>query len=155
MDWEHVVNARIWIGEIERHQALERPKSSTHKFIVSSDSRTKPAERSKHTSSSGLIPMLDNIQPGVKEKLDSPKEGERVTLIVGVEERSDAVVEQVEGIGAVVEERLPYDSLAVSIAETRLEKLCDLDVVTSVEIEGKWKQLGNFRSRQDTLRWMI
>ena len=90
--------------------------------------------------------MDTKIQPGVKDRLDSPTSGEKVTLIVGVLEVSDEVCDSVEATGAIVEERLFYDSLAVTIDEADLGKLCGLDVVTSVEIEGEWETLSQGNS---------
>lgn len=94
--------------------------------------------------------MLDHLQPGVEALLDAPTDRKGVTLIVGVEDDSEQVIEQIEATGATVEESLFYDNLAVAIdPETDLRRLCTLDEVTSVEIEGTWEPMdeGNFRTR--------
>lgn len=93
--------------------------------------------------------MTSDIQSGVRKRLESPTEGKTVTLIVGVtDSESDAIVGTVEDTGAEVEKRIPHDYLAVAINEEDLEALCDLDVVTSVSIEGKSTTLDseNFHS---------
>lgn len=96
-----------------------------------------------------VLTMNAQLTSAVEDHLESSNTGETITLIVGVEDStSDDVVEQVTATGAEIEERLPYDSLAVSIEEDDLQALCSLDVITTVEIEGEWKQLGeqDFRS---------
>lgn len=98
--------------------------------------------------------MTAQLASGIKDRLESPNTGESITLIIGVDDvTSDAVIEQVESSGAEIHERLPYDSIAASIDEDDLDELCSLDVVTSVEIEGRWKQLSDqdFRFRMDTI----
>jgi hypothetical protein len=82
--------------------------------------------------------MSTQLDPGVKRRIKSPSDGERVTLIIGVENDStDDVVDTVSSAGATVEDQLPCDYLAVSIKEPDLEDLCDLEVVSSIEIEGE------------------
>lgn len=85
----------------------------------------------------------------VEERLESPTVGETVTLIVGVTGETSIAVEQISTVGGEVEEELPYESLAVSIDESDLESLCNLDVVESVEIEKEYGTRGgtDFRSR--------
>lgn len=98
---------------------------------------------------------MTDVQPGVRERIDSPTPGDEVDLIVGIDGATDVAVDRVEAEGGTVEDRLPYDSLAVSIAETDLDALCSLDVVTSVEIEGKWEPMEaeeGFRSRPGSNR---
>lgn len=82
--------------------------------------------------------MTPDIQSGVRKRLESPTEGEWVTLIVGVtDSESDTVVNTVESTGGEVEKRIPHDYLAVATDEENLPALCDLDVVTSVLLEGE------------------
>lgn len=100
---------------------------------------------------------MAELQPGVRERLNSPTSGEIVTLIVGVTDpTSDDVQEAIEAAGGEIEDQLYYECLAVSIDETDLDALCELDVVTTVEIEGKWESMqedeGNFRSLLDSDR---
>ena len=95
---------------------------------------------------------MTNLQPGVRERLESPTPGRDVTLIVGVTDSSSKdVTEAVEDVGGEVEETLYYDSLAVTINESDLDALCSLDTVLSLEIEGEWEPMEdaeeNFRSR--------
>lgn len=86
--------------------------------------------------------------------MEDPSPGEYVTLIVGVEDsESESVIADVESVGGNIEERLPYNNLAVSIEEVSLEDLCSLSEVTSVEIEGNSKTMdnGNFQSHQNMI----
>ena len=78
--------------------------------------------------------------------MNSPNSGREITLIVGVDSSSEEVLDQIQDIGAKIEEELFYNSLAVSIDETNLEALTSLDAVTTVELEGEWEQMveGNF-----------
>ena len=97
--------------------------------------------------------MTPQLASAVEDRLEAPRSGETVTLIVGVTETSAEAVEAVEAAGATVEDELFYDSLAVSVAESDLRELCALEIVETVEIEGKWKQLaaGNFRIQTDSI----
>lgn len=98
--------------------------------------------------------MPQHIHKGVRDRRDSPTQNEEVTLIVGVEEStSDQTSQWIEDIGGEVEERLPYDYLAVSIAEQELENLCSIETITSVEIEGSSESLESedFQSRTDMI----
>lgn len=98
---------------------------------------------------------MTEIQPGVRRRKESPTRGEEVTLLVGYEApSSDVAVEWVRGAGGIVEDRLPYDTLAVRISESDLDSLCSIDGVTSVEIEGKWEQMneGNSDSHRGSIR---
>lgn len=96
---------------------------------------------------------MTDVQPGVRERIRSPTSGREVDLIVGIDGTASEAVRLVEAEGGTVEEELPYDSLAVSIAETDLDALCSLDVVTSVEVEGKWEPMeGDFRSHPGSNR---
>lgn len=84
------------------------------------------------------------IQPGVEERAQSPTAGEVVTLIVGVsDDEEDPVESGIEEIGGSVKERLPYDTLVVSIEETRLEELCEISGISTIELEGVWEPMGD------------
>lgn len=83
--------------------------------------------------------MTTKIQPGVRRRLESPDSESDVTLLVGVSGPQEAAAEQVSSF-AEVEEELPYGTLAVTVSEKNLEKLCNLACVESVEIEGTWQQ---------------
>lgn len=90
--------------------------------------------------------MSVRLDPGVEQRLESPS-SEEVSLIVGVEDsKSDTVIERVSESGATIEEILPCDYIAASISDDNLQELCSLDVVSSVEIEGRGETLetGNF-----------
>lgn len=82
--------------------------------------------------------MSTPLGSGVERRLESCETSGVVTLIVGVEDcDSESVLQRVRDSGAEIEDKLPLDYLAVSIPEENLEELCNLSVVTSVDIEGK------------------
>lgn len=82
-------------------------------------------------------PMTPTLETGVERRLESPREGEPVRLIVGLESTTDEALEQLRSAGATVEDELPLDNIAVSTTEERLEDLASLSVVTSLEIDTK------------------
>jgi hypothetical protein len=80
--------------------------------------------------------------------MENPAEGEEVTLLVKTLETSDSVVSEFEEQGATVEDEMPLNYIALSIAEENLSHLCEMDSVVRVEIEGQGSVMsGNFRSR--------
>lgn len=81
--------------------------------------------------------MAPTLESGVRRRMEDPAEGEEVTLLVKVTEASDSIVERAEEQGATVEDTLPLNYLALRIAEKDLPKLCEMDMVTRVEIEGE------------------
>lgn len=91
--------------------------------------------------------MTLDLETGVERRLESPSEGEEVRLIVGVKSGSDGVAEQLVEAGATVHDELPLDYFAVSTTEERIANLCELDTVTSIEIDGEGRVLdSDFRS---------
>lgn len=93
--------------------------------------------------------MSAQLASAVENRMESPTEGTVVTLIVGVSCETTDAVEPISTIGAEVEEQLPYRSLAISIDESNLHSLCDLEIVETVEIEKEYTTRGddNFFSR--------
>jgi hypothetical protein len=99
--------------------------------------------------------MAAQLQPGVRDRLEDPTPGERVTLIVGVRPAADtaAAVDAIEDAGGTVEEELFYDSLAVSIDEADLDALTDITKLQTVEIEAEWEQMtSDFRTPDSALQ---
>lgn len=88
--------------------------------------------------------MSARLASNVRDYLESPTPGEMVTLIVGVEPEASDAIEQISSTGAEVEEELPYDCLAVTVDQSDLESVCNLNVVETVEVEK------DFRTRGDT-----
>lgn len=85
--------------------------------------------------------MTAKLAAAVQDRLEAPTAGNNVTLIVGVSDED--AIERISEIGGSIEEELPYDCLAVSIDEADLEELCNLDNVTSVEMEKEYHTLGD------------
>lgn len=92
--------------------------------------------------------MSAQLASAVRDRLDSPRTDETVTLIVGVSVDTSVAIEQIESVGGNVEEELPYHSLAVAVDEPNLDDLCCLDIVETVEIEKEYESRGgsDFRS---------
>jgi hypothetical protein len=83
---------------------------------------------------------MTQIQPGVRDRIQNPGDGQ-VTLLVEIAEAKKTSIEELEGAGAEVEEVLPYDIVALSIAENDLTALSSLEIVESIEIEGEGHQM--------------
>lgn len=80
--------------------------------------------------------MARFVQTEVKTRRDEPREGERITVVVGVVSgHSSAVKERVTAHGGEILEELPFDSLLVDLPETELDALCGLSEVESVELD--------------------
>lgn len=87
--------------------------------------------------------MAPDLEPGVERRLASPEDGAEVHLVVGVEEASQEEREQLEAAGGTVHDELPLDHYSVTISEENLERLCDLDAVTSVDIDTEGPVFGS------------
>jgi hypothetical protein len=86
--------------------------------------------------------MSAQLESGVERRIESPDPEADVTLIVGVtDSEASEVLESIRQTGATIEDHLPLGYLTVSVAESDLEQLCELEVVNSVEIEGSGKTL--------------
>jgi hypothetical protein len=80
--------------------------------------------------------MSARVAESVERRFGSTSD-EQVTLLVGVSDSDDERVRsELTTVGATIEETLPLDYLAVSVPESKLEALCRLDGITSVEFEG-------------------
>lgn len=73
----------------------------------------------------------------VRRMREDPIEAESVELIVTAEdeqERSELETE-IKGVDGSVEERLQFGALRVEITQKRIDDLCDLDGIESIETE--------------------
>ncbi|MCU4717952.1 hypothetical protein [Halapricum hydrolyticum] len=79
------------------------------------------------------------VSPAVRSIVDDPLEGESVTLLVEVEDGYepgvDAVAERIEDLGGSIEDRRRFGTLVVSISQSDVEQLCDLDGLAIVETD--------------------
>jgi hypothetical protein len=75
------------------------------------------------------------VSPAVRSIRDRPIEGESITLLVRAADDIEAVVDQLKGIGGTVERRLEFDTVAVTVAQTDIAVVCELDGVESIETE--------------------
>lgn len=68
---------------------------------------------------------------------DDPVSGESVVLIVTgeSEQAADELEQAIEDVGGVVEKRLQFGALRTEINQERIDSLCDLAGIESVETE--------------------
>lgn len=78
--------------------------------------------------------MVPSLETGVKRRLESPREGEEVRLIVTMSAVTDERLGLVGDV-ATIELELPLDKVAVTTTEERLEDICQFDFVTAVELD--------------------
>ena len=78
--------------------------------------------------------MAEFIESGVDELRES-SDDELVTLLVGGYAGLDEVESDLDAIGAASIERIGSMSLRVEIEEARVDELCNLDTVASVEFD--------------------
>lgn len=80
--------------------------------------------------------MARFIQTEVATRRDNPREGERITVVLGVVSGHSTIVkERVIDLGGEIEEELPFDSLLVDLPETELDTICELSEVESIELD--------------------
>lgn len=98
--------------------------------------------------------MPEYIDSEVAELRDSESD-EEITLLLGVSGNRDEFEERVEACGATVEESLGRATLRVTTAKHRIDELCDLEGLKSIEIERDDVQIldsGNGQSRRRVTR---
>lgn len=75
------------------------------------------------------------VEDGVADLRDNPSNG-KVTLVVGISAQSSESVEsRIQRVGGDIEERLPFDSLQVTISESDLSGLCSVEGIESIEFD--------------------
>ena len=79
------------------------------------------------------------VSPAVRTIVDDPLEDESVTLLVEVDDDYepgvDSVAKRVETLGGSVEDRCRFGTLVVSISQTAVGELCELDGLAVVETD--------------------
>ena len=79
------------------------------------------------------------VSPAVRTIADDPLEDESVTLLVEVDDDDepgvDSVAKRVETLGGSVEDRRRFGTLVVSISQTAVGELCELDGLAVVETD--------------------
>lgn len=74
---------------------------------------------------------------GVDDIIASPKKDTTVTVIVTISKTDpDTTKTAITNANGTIEEVLPFDCLAVTIPETKLETMHNIDGVEAIEIEG-------------------
>jgi hypothetical protein len=74
------------------------------------------------------------VDPQVESMRDSDN-STAVTLLLGVSHPQSEVIESVEETGVTVEDTLGHATLRVTASESGIDALCELDGVTSIEID--------------------
>lgn len=85
----------------------------------------------------------------VEQRMNESASGDAISLIVTLETRvTEHITGAVESAGGVVEMQATDRHLAVTIDESNLAALADVDAIESIEIEGKGRVLESvdFRS---------
>jgi hypothetical protein len=79
------------------------------------------------------------VSPAVRSIAEDPIDGEAVTLLVEVDDDyepgADAVADRIEALDGSVEDRRRFGTLVVSIAQTSVDEVCDLDGLAVVETD--------------------
>ena len=83
------------------------------------------------------------LSPVVRTLRDDPVPGERVTLLLSLadEEANDTtaveadIEDAVSEVGGTVEEKLQFNTIAVTIPHEGIPALCELDGVSSIETD--------------------
>lgn len=81
--------------------------------------------------------MATKVQSQVRSIAEDPETGSSVSLVVTVPGgRKELVATQIgEAVPEASVERLPYDELLVTVPETDVGQVCDLDAVSRVELD--------------------
>lgn len=98
--------------------------------------------------------MPEYIDPDVAELRESDSD-ERVTLLVGVSGDRDDFRAKIVERGASVDDTLGQATLRVTAPKSLINELCEIDGLTSVELERDDVRIldqGNGRSRQRVTR---
>jgi hypothetical protein len=86
--------------------------------------------------------MPPHIHPDVAEIRRSPREGERISLVVVVREgRTKSVAEEIQRLDGEVTDTLPSEVLTVSLLETKLNALCENEDIRSISPDGELRIL--------------
>ena len=81
--------------------------------------------------------------------MNAPQEDQEIKLIVGVTSTSDENLSQIRSLEIQSLEKLPFDTVEVTISEGEISNLSDLDFVESLEMEGIWEgQEGNVSTQR-------
>ena len=87
------------------------------------------------------------VEQEVKHMRENPDSGASTTLLLGVGDASlDDIEDRIESIGGEVTERLPFDTLEVTVPETLVADILEIEGLESVETDGSLEDLsqGNF-----------
>lgn len=80
-----------------------------------------------------LITMPRHIDREIEEIRDSPATGDSVTILLGVENEKEPIIDSITEIGGEIRADLPYGGLRVEIPQDALDDVCALAGLRSVE----------------------
>lgn len=77
---------------------------------------------------------------------ENPNEGERVTLLVGIDGATSKAIPHIEEVGGNVVEELPFNTLKVEISTADITRLEDTPGIESIERDEEGQIQGNLYS---------
>jgi len=75
------------------------------------------------------------VSPAVRSIREHPVEDESVTLLVRAADNVAEVRDRIETAGGTIEESLEFETLAVSIPQTGVGAICELEGIESIETD--------------------
>ena len=79
---------------------------------------------------------MTNTTPGIESIIENPNKDETVTLIVTVTDtQTQSIHDAIADADGDIEEKLPFNCLAVTTPEHKLKELKHIDGITEMEIE--------------------
>ncbi|WEL22855.1 hypothetical protein [Halorhabdus sp. BNX81] len=75
------------------------------------------------------------VSPAVRSIREHPAEDESVTLLVRAADDVTAIRDRIETVGGTIEESLEFETLAVSVPQTAVGAICEIDGIESIETD--------------------
>lgn len=75
------------------------------------------------------------VSPAVRSIREHPAKDESVTLLVRAADDVAEIRDRIETAGGTIEETLEFETLAVSISQTDVGAICDLDGIEYIETD--------------------
>ena len=75
------------------------------------------------------------VSPAVRSIREHPAEDESVTLLVRATDDAAEIHDRVEAAGGTIERTLEFETVAVSVPQTAVGEICELDGIESIETD--------------------
>jgi len=75
------------------------------------------------------------VSPAVRSIREHPDQEESVTLLVRATDDVAEIRDRIEAAGGTIEETLKFETLSVSIPQTDVGDVCELDGIESIETD--------------------